>query len=387
MIPNKQAQDNLNQQELNKMLSALTSSEGTHGCLFNLLIYTQDERRTLYFAEMVKMIRTQFPCRIIFITANPKATENLFHVYTQTEKNPDGTGFLCDQVFIEAAGQDIQRIYFLLLTLFVPDLPIYLIWGQDPTVECTLLPHLEHFATRLIFDAETTDDLQQFCRDMLSRMDSSPIQVVDMNWARIQGWREVVAQIFDSQERLEQLAHANTIEFIYKSHPSALFLHPKTQAIYLQGWLASRLKWQFLKAEKENGFQVIYYQSHDPVDFQSNNQMTHPDQTGTPTQNLPPKKVQIRRIQLTPISNPAFESEEILGMSVSGDHDYNCTITRITPDQVKVHASNQSQCELPFVLLMPTLRSGRSFMQEIFYQKMSDQYASILHLISLTRWS
>ena len=356
MIPNKQAQDNLNQQELNKMLSALTSSEGTHGCLFNLLIYTQDERRTLYFAEMVKMIRTQFPCRIIFITANPKATENLFHVYTQTEKNPDGTGFLCDQVFIEAAGQDIQRIYFLLLTLFVPDLPIYLIWGQDPTVECTLLPHLEHFATRLIFDAETTDDLQQFCRDMLSRMDSSPIQVVDMNWARIQGWREVVAQIFDSQERLEQLAHANTIEFIYNSHPSALFLHPKTQAIYLQGWLASRLKWQFLKAEKENGFQVI-------------------------------KKVQIRRIQLTPISNPAFESEEILGMSVSGDHDYNCTITRITPDQVKVHASNQSQCELPFVLLMPTLRSGRSFMQEIFYQKMSDQYASILHLISLTRWS
>jgi glucose-6-phosphate dehydrogenase assembly protein OpcA len=345
------------QSELSQILKPRTNCEGA--CLFNLIVYTQEPRRTAYFTEMAKMIRTQFPCRIIFIIANPSTKESYFRVNSACEKKSDGNGFLCDQIFIEAAGQDIQRVYFLLFPLFVPDLPIYLLWGQDPTTEYTILPHLEHFATRLIFDAETTDDLQQFSRDMLNRLNSSSIQIVDMNWARIGGWREVLAQIFDSPERFDQLTHANSIQLFYNDAPSELFTHPNTQALYLQAWLASRLKWKFLKVEKENGSQIIYYQNSD----------------------------QSHLIRLTPMTDSKFEAEEILALEVQGDDGYECHIKRTSPEQVKVQASNQCQCELPFLLLMPTLRSGRSFMQEIFYQKMSDQYESILHLISLTRWS
>ena len=38
------------------------------------------------------------------------------------------------------------------------------------------------------------------------------------------------------------------------------------------------------------------------------------------------------------------------------------------------------------VLLMPTLKSGRSFMQEIFYQKVSEHYLEMLKLINLVKW-
>lgn len=359
MNTNQNAKTNNIPTELNRILNAPSNSEGAKGCLFNLIVYCQEPLRKAYFTDMVKTIKTQFPCRIIFITGDPSAKENVFNVKTTIEKNADGSGFLCDQIFIEAAGQDVNRVYFLLMPLLVPDLSTYLLWGQDPTTEHTILPHLEYFATRLIFDAETTENLQQFSREMLNRMNSSPIQIIDMNWARIGGWREVLAQIFDSSERLEQLATAMKIELKYNSQPSELFFHPETQAIYLQAWLASRLKWQFQKAEKEDETQILHYQNsqHKPC-----------------------------RILLTPFCNPKFECEEILEMEVLGDEDYSCHIKRTTPDQVKVQASNQYECGLPFLLLMPTLSSGRSFMQEIFYQKASNQYKEMLKLVSLVKW-
>lgn len=348
------------QTELNRLLKASSGYEGAKACLFNLIVYTHEPRLTAYFTDIVKMIKTQFPCRIIFITGNPLSKENHLRVQTKSEKNSDGSGFICDQIFIEAGGHDINRVYFLLLPLFVPDLPIYLLWGQDPTTEYTILPHLEAFATRLIFDAETTADLQKFSKDMLNRIRSSPIQIIDLNWARIGGWREILAQIYDSPGRLEQLAIAHHIELKYNDRPSNLFAHPETQTIYLQAWLASCLDWHFVRAEKENSSQILYYQNDQKKSC---------------------------RIQLTPTSNSKFEPEEVLEMDVQGEDDYECHIKRLSADQVKVQASNQFQCELPFLLLMPTLRSGRSFMQEIFYQKASDQYERMLELISLVNWS
>lgn len=345
------------QAEITRLLKSHPNSDGSKACLFNLIVYTHEPRRTNYFKGLVKMIMSRFPCRIIFIQGNPSAKENGLKLQVSTEKSQDERGIVCEQVFIEASGQDINRVYFLLFPLFVPDLPIYLLWGQDPTTEYTILPHLQYFATRLIFDSETTEDLQQFSRDMLNRMNASPIAIVDMNWARIGGWREVLAHIFDSPERFEQLTTANVIDIIYNSRISEFFSHPETQAIYLQAWLASRLGWQFRKAEKDNGTQILYY---------------HDGQTS-------------HQIRLTPQSDENFESEELLGIRIGGAN-YECNLTRIKNDQVQVHSSNQYQCAVPFVLLMPTLRSGRSFMQEIFYQKVSPQYISILRLIGLLNW-
>ena len=94
----------------------------------------------------------------------------------------------------------------------------------------------------------------------------------------------------------------------------------------------------------------------------------------------------MRQIILTPKSDPNLESEEIVEVKVLGP-DYHCNLKRISADQVQIHASNQYQCLLPFILIMPTLRSGRTFIQEIFYQKVSDQYAPMLNLLSLVKWS
>ena len=324
-----------------------------YSSLFNLIVYTHEARYTEYFSKIVKLISTQFPCRIIFIKVHLQSKESFLKVTKTTENSKN------EQIFIDVSEGDISKVYFLLLPLFIPDLPIYLLWGQDPTTENTLLPHLENFASRLIFDAETTENLQRFSQSMLARMESYQTQIVDMNWARISGWREVLAQIYDSPERFEQLVTAHSIELHYNDKANDLLVHPETQAIYLQAWLASRLKWKFVRGEKENGTQILYYQSLN----------------------------KLRKFKLIPSTNSAFESEEVLSMEVSGENGYECHIQHMTPSQVKVQASNQFQCELPFLLYMPTLQSARSFMQEIFFQKTSSQYKQLLEMIQLVKWS
>lgn len=346
------------QKELCSPVKAQPTGGKSKACLFNLIVYSHEPRRTQYLKDIVQMIMSQFPCRIIFIQANPEAKQDLLNVVVSSEKTKDERGLVCDQILIEASGKEINKVNFLLLPLFTPDLPIYLLWGQDPCLENTILPHLQHFATRLIIDPESTDDLQQFCRDIQNRMSSTSTQIVDMNWARIGGWREVIAQVFDSPERFQQLTDVEKVEIIYNDRPSDLFVHPNTQAIYLQAWLASRLGWEYKSSERIEHAQRIFYHS------------------GTLN----------RQITLIPKTSQEFQAEEIMEFHTLGS-DNECHLKRIAMDQVQVHSSNQFQCQLPFTLIMPTLRSGRSFMQEIFFQKVSAHYVPMLDLISLVKWS
>ena len=343
------------QPEIKRLFQPLR--EGEKACLFNLIIYTHEPRRTQYLKEVVKMVTSQFPCRILFIQSNPASKTDELNVKMTTIKAQEEPSISCDQILIEASGKEINKVYFLLLPLFVPDLPIYLLWGQDPTTENTILPHLQRFANRLIIDSEAAGDLQTFSRDIQNRMNATTTQIVDMNWARMGGWREVLAHIFDSEERFLQLTTAKTIEIFYNNRPSDLFLCPETQGIYLQAWLASRLGWALQKVEMQNESRLIFYQAEETS----------------------------RLIKLTPKTDQTFQAEEILEVLVQGP-DYECDLRRIATDQVKVHSSNQYQCALPFTLIMPTLRSGRNFMQEIFYQKVSDHYGPMLELISLVKW-
>ncbi len=355
-IDQKQANDI--KTELKRLFKSQAGRDNSNACLFNLIIYTDEPQRTQYFKDVLKMIISQFPCRIILIQTNLSSAVNHFQVTVTKEKGGVEGDFDCDQIAIEASGQDINRIYFLLLPLFVPDLPIYLIWGQDPTKENTILPHLQNFATRLIFDSEATEDLQMFSWDLQNRIESTPMQIVDMNWVRFGGWRDVLGQIFDSPERVQQLKASKLIRIFYNNCPSSLCLHAGTQAIYLQAWLSSRLKWQFQKAEKDNNSQVIFYEYDKSL----------------------------REIHLIPKTDHDYDAGEIIEIYGEGI-DYNCQLKRIGVDQIQVKSSNQYQCLLPFTLPMHTLRTGRSFMQEIFYQKISPHYAEMLKIISLFKWS
>jgi glucose-6-phosphate dehydrogenase assembly protein OpcA len=326
-------------------------------CLFNLIIYTNEPRRAAYFQDIALLITKHFPCRIIFIKADPEVKKPYLRVSTKQEA--DEIGLKCDFITIDVGGEYLNRVRFLILPYFVPDLPIYLLWGQDPTTETYILPHLNKFSTRLVFDPESCKNLQHFGQNLLTWLHKFPMEVTDMNWARIRGWREILGQIFDTKERIDQLQAATSVKITYNNRASDLSFYPQTQAYYLQAWLACQLGWQFESIKKKQSTLVLHYRT----------------------------QTQIVEVTLEGKNRQNIASEEILEIEIADQSSFLYSLTRKIKDQVTVHCNTLDLCELPFTLFLPNIWSGRSFMQEIFYKETSQQYFNMLRLIKHIPWS
>lgn len=340
-----------------KKLKELQSQTTLKPCLFNLVIYSEDPRQTANFQDIIRMISGHFPFRSVFIQRDRNSKNSHLRVHTSSESN--NPNLACDQILLEAAGDGLQRIPFLIIPYLVPDLPIYLLWGQDPAAESIILPYLQNFATRLIFDSEEADDLQQFSVNMLAQRESFRLPVSDLNWARMGGWREIFAETFDTQEKIQHLSSSKTIKIVYNNRASDLFLHPETQSIYLQGWLASRLKWKFEKLERQGRTLILHYQSG-----------TNPIE-----------------IRLEGQSSSELPAEEILEIEASDPSNFLYSMKRKGKSQVLVYCHRMDRCELPLTFMLSNIWTGKNFIREVFYQNTGDQYFQMLHLISTVKWN
>jgi glucose-6-phosphate dehydrogenase assembly protein OpcA len=181
------------------------------------------------------------------------------------------------------------------------------------------------------------------------------MDVMDINWALISSWRDMFGQLFDTSARLSVLQKCKSLKITYNNAKTEMSAHPAIRAIYLQGWLASRLKWNYHSAEKVNDITLISYFN-----------ITHPSIVALCEEtdvNLP--NGAIISIELNSIEGDTFLISRKQSLS-----------------QVVIHISSHNQCELPYTLPLPDVHQGLTFMKEIFYHKLSDQYREMLNIIS-----
>lgn len=325
------------------------------GCLFSLIIYSQDPQRSAYLKEIVQTVTETFPCRIIFIEYNSQTTQHFLNVTVEEEVvKKDGATISCDRINIQCTAKYLSRIPYIVLPHFVPDLPIYLLWGQDPSQENEILPHLQTFATRLIFDPDSSSNICAFCRKMLTDQTLRKISVTDMHWASLTSWREIFFQVFDSQEKIELLQNCKkvTIRFNNKTHES--YQHTERRALYLQGWLAAQLQWQYVQASVQNNSMSIDYknkQNHTQVILEG--------------ENLE---------DLTPGA--------IVKVEIQANNDTTFDLSRTTSQPfIKTQISMKDSCELPTTLPLRHSKKGLLFMNEIFFLPCSAHYWNMLKAI------
>lgn len=324
------------------------------GCLFNLIIYSQNQQRSLFLDSLVKTITETFPCRIIFIECDLQASHHFLKVSVSEEViKKEGMNISCDKIKIQSTKEYLDRVPFLILPHFVPDLPIYLLWGQDPdpSQENEILPFLQTFATRLIFDSDTSCDLSEFCRKMLTDVYLKNIPIADMNWASLTSWREILYHIFDSKEKIEQLESCKQITIHYNSSTSEIHQYTSRRAIYLQGWLAAQLSWQYLKTTVDNHTMISTYQHRQ----------------GTVQVILEGKKIEN-------LTSGAIVKVEIIAKDETL-YDLSCTETQ---PFIKVHISKKDLCELPIIFPLRHSKKGLVFMNEIFFSPSSAHYWNML---------
>ena len=228
-------------------------------CLFNLIVYAQEEKRTAYLKDLETSILEKFPCRIIFIQFKPDDPK--FLEVTMNKDVGMNRKFYCDELLIRAGSEMIAKVPFAVIPNLVPDLPIYLLWGQDPTSEKEILPRLEKYASKIIFDSECSANLQTFAQEMLTFMKKHDSEVMDLNWASIAGWRDALATVFDNEELINIRKTANSIRITYNKQETEYIRTHETKSIYLQSWLASRLNWKFHSGKMDGDSRVTRYQN------------------------------------------------------------------------------------------------------------------------------
>lgn len=329
-------------------------------CLFTLIIYAHEPRRVKYLEELVDSILDKFPCRIIFIQGDKESVSSYFrvtvsNVMSRRSKASTAASFSCDQILIEASYDQLFRTPFIVTPHIVPDLPVYLLWGQNPFEERDIFPYLQPHARRVIFDSECADDLRLFCKEMQVNLDMLKMEIMDINWALVSNWRDLLGEIFDAPEKIEHLKACKSIIINYNSYKTPTTEHPETRALYLQGWLASALHWKYQGIERFESNTVLSYFG-----------AVHPVVIGLSPQEIP---------TLPP---GAISSIEIK----TSTHQTYLISRKDNLEQVTVHISSTDTCELPFTLYLPNIHKGLFFMKEIFFSGLGDHYRETLKAIS-----
>lgn len=321
------------------------------GYLFNMVIYAHDERRTEYFSNLVHAFIEKYPCRLIFINGNDNTNEDPLEI----GRAPCTAGEVCDRLMVSASLSTLTQVPFLILPYLIPDLPIYLIWGQNPTSENKILPHMQKLASRLVYDAECVHDLRDFSKKMLSKIEELPIDFMDVGWAEISGWRDAITKTFHSPQKVALLQQSRRILIKYNRLQDPFFKHFATQAIYFQGWLAAQLKWKYQSISYEGDIISILYNNREVI--------------------LQPQK----RASLS--HGSLFEVEFLTSENLS----ITLSLAEIQ-SKILVYFSAPEKCELPFSVPFPDVQKGLTAMKEIFYYRTSEHYSNMLRTLSEVEW-
>jgi len=354
------------EQRLNDLWKAEDSKNLVRACLFNLIIVSQKKEQSNYFQDLIKGVVGRFPCRIIFITYDTASNEGKLDVNVRAEMvGATGLKIACELIEIQVSGmEEEKKIPFLILPNIVPDLPVYLLWTQDPSKSAELLSFLKNYISKVIFDAEGALNLKSFSQGVLDLVQKYSISVGDINWTALKGWRKIIASLFSEKECLVQLSRMKLIKIHYNVIASKLLKHNEREAIYLQAWIAAQLKCQFESYEVNEGNIRIGYQR--PL---------------LPTTFL-----------LIPEENTNHEPGSILSIEFESAQDRAHFVLKRGPEkmlgsnepsrQVFVHSSTADYCNVPYCLYLPQRQISSDLIEEIFLKESSQHYMNMLKKLS-----
>lgn len=344
--------------ELTRIWDSLEGTGKMRASLFNLIFYTQKNERAPYIRNIARKVVEKFPSRVILVSADQASKESYLKasVFVLPASKGD-SDIACDMIEVEASGDQLMRVPFVILPHILPDLPIYMIWADDPTKPNALCFSLEKFASRLIFDSETSSNLPAFAKAVLAQREKTKADIADLNWARLETWRDVITNTFHSQERLQQLYRTKSIQITFNSQETEFFCHTSTQAVYLQGWLASQLGWKFHDVAKQNsGFKFVYLKDNQQID------------------------VSVKSANL-----PQFAPGSILNMDLvteNDEHHFAFARNLQASHQITVTHSTPTSCDMPSNYIFTKGESGQSLVKEITHKRTSQHYLNVLNLVA-----
>lgn len=336
--------------ELERIWESLQGTNKMRACLFNLIIYSKKDQRVEYLKSVAQKIIERFPSRVIFATCDTGCTDTELKTSVSIMTADQGENeIVCDFINIEACGTSLNRVPFVILPHILPDLPIYLLYGSDPINKDPITEQIETFATRIIFDSETSENLPEFARAVLHHKEHAHADIADLNWARTEGWRSLITDAFHTPERLAQLKNANQIDIHYNSKECPSLVHTHVQSLYLGIWLATQLGWELKEVKDKHTY--IYDQCTITL---------HP----TPTDDIPSGR--ILSLEISTSNKETFKFHRQL----------DCL------DRVTIEISTPEICYIPLSTMFKKSEIGQSLVREVTHRGTSAHYLNLMKTLS-----
>lgn len=336
--------------ELNRIWESLEGTNKIRASLFNLIFYTKNTPRSAYIKTIAQSVVEKFPSRVILITANEKED----YLRSEVSVRPIGDDVaVCEFIEIEVGGKDLERLPFVLLPNLLPDLPIYVIWSEDPQNHSPLFSLLSQVATRMIFDSEGSGSLPQFAKTLTGMHAQNSFDIADLNWARTENWRKLLASTFYTDENLHHLMCCSRIDIFYNALQPPFPSQTEVQALFLQGWVASQLNWKLEKSAREKASISLNYRRPDEKEIQ---------------------------VHLYPEEHKTLKGGAIVSVDIQTDDQCHFSFGRDlkTPHQVHMRFSTLERCDIPLQYLFPKNEAGQSLVKEICHRGTSSHYLRLL---------
>ncbi len=331
-------------------------------CLFNLIVISEDLESAIHCQDLIRIVTEKFPCRIIFIRSDKAAQGDFFQETRSVHTIGAGSSRVCcDQLVIELSCNQLHKVPFIIFPQLVPDLPIYILLGKDPTEGSTVLAALQKYAARVIFDPQGIENYALFSEQMLTLFHEATVEFIDMHWARTRAWREVMARVFSTPGKLQELKCSKILQISYVGEPQFPRHPSEMQAVYLQAWLAQALGWKLISVAREgNGVLSITYKNDD-------------------------KTVSV---SIAPKDTGVLEQGATFSVEAMSYNESHVLISHETESKhVTVHASDLERCEMPYSLFLSNYQHGPALVSEIFYRPAGEQYRNMLKMLNQKEWS
>ncbi|MCH7804033.1 MAG: glucose-6-phosphate dehydrogenase assembly protein OpcA [Acidobacteria bacterium] len=217
-------------------------------CVANLVVVNPAGESAGEISPMIAEVTNQHPSRVILLLSEPGSSQASLDAMVTAQCHPSGRGrkqICCEQIVIQAAGEDISRLPSLVRTLVIPDLPVFLWWRDLPDFQNELFTEFIQSSDRVILDSTGLEDAEEGLRTLASLMDETAQTTAfsDLTWCRLTPWRVLVAGFFDVPKYRPYLARLDRVQIESVGGGSSKPSIP-AHGLLLAAWLASRLNWK-----------------------------------------------------------------------------------------------------------------------------------------------
>lgn len=198
----------------------------------NFVVWIDEPERRDWVLERAALLSHKHPSFMLVLDrTGVRAGDATVHGAPETPVSVQG-----QRVDVDVAGADPALIEEYVAALCPESVPTVLWWSTRNLASRPAFDLLVRHAATLVVDSSGSVGDEGPLRSLIAFHAARPeVRVRDLAWLRLSPWRDMIAHFFDDPNLLGELYSIRKLHIVSGS---------EAEALYLGGWLASRLGWR-----------------------------------------------------------------------------------------------------------------------------------------------